>query len=236
MNYLFYDLECANCRNKCAKISSFGYVLTDENFKIIKKENILINPEAGFYFNDKETKKLVISNPDNLEDYLKSPNYKEAYEKIKSIMSMKDTYYIGYGNDSDAYYFMESNKRYGLNNFNYRYIDLKDIFRFVFKDKPQIKRMNRISLASAAKWLYIEFNQKHDSLDDSFMTMKILRKTLNKAKNSFSELITLANAVYHVNDNNVYRIVNGEKTKIEKVIYPDMEEPEEEGYIDPQKR
>ena len=33
--YLFFDIECANCYNNCAKLFSLGYVVTDENFNII---------------------------------------------------------------------------------------------------------------------------------------------------------------------------------------------------------
>ena len=35
MKYLFFDIECANRLNK---ICEFGYVLTDENFNILKKD------------------------------------------------------------------------------------------------------------------------------------------------------------------------------------------------------
>ena len=41
--YLFFDIECANCYNNCAKLFSLGYVVTDENFNIIReKEDVLI--------------------------------------------------------------------------------------------------------------------------------------------------------------------------------------------------
>ena len=36
--YVFYDIECANCRNYTAKISNFGYVITDCEFNIIESK------------------------------------------------------------------------------------------------------------------------------------------------------------------------------------------------------
>ena len=43
MKYLFFDIECANCYQNCAKIFSLGYVVTDENFNILHdKEDVLI--------------------------------------------------------------------------------------------------------------------------------------------------------------------------------------------------
>ena len=49
MQYLFFDIECANCDGGNGKICSFGYVLTDENFNEIEKEDIIIDPKAPFH-------------------------------------------------------------------------------------------------------------------------------------------------------------------------------------------
>lgn len=45
MRYLFFDIECADGSKA---ICEFGYVLTDEKFNIIRKRNILIDPECHF--------------------------------------------------------------------------------------------------------------------------------------------------------------------------------------------
>lgn len=42
MRYLFFDIECSEGKSMC----SFGYVLTDEKFRILEKDDILMNPEA----------------------------------------------------------------------------------------------------------------------------------------------------------------------------------------------
>ena len=39
MRYLFFDIECADGYNICA----FGYVITDYNFNVLLKEDILRN-------------------------------------------------------------------------------------------------------------------------------------------------------------------------------------------------
>ena len=49
MKYLFFDIECSNGHDIC----SFGYCLTDEKFKIIKKEDIVINPESKIVLSKK---------------------------------------------------------------------------------------------------------------------------------------------------------------------------------------
>ena len=44
MRYLFFDCEFANCYEGKEKICEFGYVVVDENFNIVSKNNIIINP------------------------------------------------------------------------------------------------------------------------------------------------------------------------------------------------
>ena len=46
MNFLFFDIECANCFGGVGKIFSFGYVLTDEHFNILERDDILMNPDV----------------------------------------------------------------------------------------------------------------------------------------------------------------------------------------------
>ena len=45
MKYLFFDVECASV-HRGSKMCSFGYVLTDENLKIIDSKDIMINPNS----------------------------------------------------------------------------------------------------------------------------------------------------------------------------------------------
>ena len=44
MKYLFFDIECSDGHNIC----SFGYVVINDNFEIIEKDDIVINPESKF--------------------------------------------------------------------------------------------------------------------------------------------------------------------------------------------
>ena len=44
MNYLFFDIECCDGNHIC----SFGYVICDEHFNILKKEDIIMNPQKKF--------------------------------------------------------------------------------------------------------------------------------------------------------------------------------------------
>ena len=76
MDYLFFDIECANC-NEGAKICEFGYVIANHNFEKIEQKNILINPNAPF-------DEFVINSLLNYkkEEYDKSPLLPSVYDEI----------------------------------------------------------------------------------------------------------------------------------------------------------
>ena len=88
MKYLFFDIECAGVFKNVAKICAFGYCLTDEQFHILEKEDILINPQGGFHLTDRKgTQGLVL--PYAYDSFKKSPirfiytNCVSVKEKLK---------------------------------------------------------------------------------------------------------------------------------------------------------
>jgi flagellar basal body rod protein FlgG len=44
VKYLFFDLEFANSRDGKPKICEFGYVVTDEGFRVLSRGNLIIDP------------------------------------------------------------------------------------------------------------------------------------------------------------------------------------------------
>lgn len=51
MNYLLFDIECVYDKQEQYMLS-FGYVKTDKDFNVIKREDILINPNLTFSLTD----------------------------------------------------------------------------------------------------------------------------------------------------------------------------------------
>lgn len=47
MKYLFFDVECSNCFNGEGKLCEFGYVITDENFCVLRKDVLPMSPGQG---------------------------------------------------------------------------------------------------------------------------------------------------------------------------------------------
>ena len=52
MKYVFFDIECACVYKNVAKICVFGYCVADEQFNILEKQDILINPNGKFHLTD----------------------------------------------------------------------------------------------------------------------------------------------------------------------------------------
>ena len=123
MNYLFFDIECANCYNGKGKIYSFGYLICDHNFKIKTPPcDILINPDCKF---DPYVKKNILAYPKELVKA--SPKFNEVYEQIKQLMTAKNTVCFGYGIDNDLHFLADDCKRYSLEKIQARVYDVQKL-------------------------------------------------------------------------------------------------------------
>ena len=85
MNLVFFDIECASVNKNSAKICAFGYVVCDENFNIVKKEDILINPRGKFRLTDRSGDKGLIL-PYSYGDFKNYPPFTKIYPQIKSLL------------------------------------------------------------------------------------------------------------------------------------------------------
>ena len=101
MKYLFFDIECADGGK--ATICTFGYVITDVNFNILKNEDIVINPESNFYLTGREGRPDIhLAYPPST--FKKAPNFKHFYNKIKNLVENKEYYIIGHSVRDDVTY------------------------------------------------------------------------------------------------------------------------------------
>ena len=108
MKFLFFDTECATCYNG-AKICEFGYVLTDEELRVIKDGNLLINPKASFNVYSLRRAGIILSYP--VSTYYQSPTLAERYEEIRSLLTDPDVLPVGYSCDNDARFILSDLKR-----------------------------------------------------------------------------------------------------------------------------
>lgn len=180
MNYLFFDVECANSFDGVGKICEFGYILTDENLNVIKQGIHLINPDAEF---DWYVKYKIISYA--IKEYEKAPKYPQIYRMhIQELVELPDTLYVGHGVRDDIKYLNDEANRYNLPRFERQCIDSSQIHRR-FYNLPQTK-----GLKSIVKELEIGDHKKlHNSEYDAKMTLEYVKRMCEESGLSFEQLI-----------------------------------------------
>ncbi len=171
MNYIFFDIECANCREGQAKICSFGYVVTDEEYNILEKKDLIINPRAPFMLMGHRNRPYIKLAYEP-EEFKKAPDFSAVYACIKELMTRPDCLIFGYAADNDAGYLKCEFERYNLPSVDFAYYDLQKLLHFTLSPGNP----NQISLSDGVGMLGGEVHQEiHKSDDDAYMTMQVLQ-------------------------------------------------------------
>jgi DNA polymerase III epsilon subunit-like protein len=182
MNFVFFDVECANCYNSQSKICSFGYVVTDENFKVLKKEDILIDPNSEF---QPYVLKHVIHYKE--EDFLDKPRFNMVYNTIKDFLT--NPKYISFGFDvaNDLKFINDECKRYKKPKIKAVSYDIQAFYEMY------VGKLEKKSLSGLAQILNIDTSSltEHNSRDDAMITMLIMKEIANKLNVNGIDLIYL---------------------------------------------
>ena len=177
MKYLFFDIECADGGK--ATICSFGYVIADMDFKIIKREDIIMNPEGRFYLTGRAGRPDVeLAYPK--ETFFRSPKFPKFHSKLKALLENEEYYIIGHSIGDDVTYLNKACERYGLEPFKFSYFDTQRMYREIKGDNKSI------SLEHALEAYEISGNFRyHQSVEDARATMFLLQALLTKVNMPF---------------------------------------------------
>ena len=113
MKYVFFDIECACVYKSVAKICVFGYVVADEAFRVLEREDILLNPRGKFHLTDRKGREGLVL-PYVYEDFKKYPAFPAAYARIKALLENKDHVVLGHATLNDVNYLNLETRRYQL--------------------------------------------------------------------------------------------------------------------------
>lgn len=182
MKYLFFDIECSVVSKTQAKICAFGYCLTDEQFNIVEKEDILINPKGGFHLTDRKgTQGLVL--PYEYDKFKSYPTFMEVKDKIYALLEDNDTLVAGHATMNDVKYLNLETKRFQLPSFCFSFIDTQ----FIYMNKiGEFQR--QFGLGTIAEQLGVQFTA-HRAVDDAYATMKIAQAMCQDEGVSLPELL-----------------------------------------------
>ena len=177
MNYLFFDIECATCSGG-GKLCEFGYVLTNERFNEIERDNFLINPDSRF-------DDYVINNMlhHSVEDYKKSPRFPAFYNKIMSLFTKEQPLIVGHTTKGDIEHVGDDCVRYGLPFCDLTYVDLAELF------KLRSHKKDATSLIKMCEEFGIKpSGQEHSALFDAEMTMFVAKSLAEEFDTDFLSL------------------------------------------------
>ena len=166
MKYLFFDIECANCYQNCAKIFSLGYCITDENFNVLhEKEDVLINPRDRF---DWYVAKKMMAYP--REIFKDKPPFPDFYDRFKEMFEDEDTMVIGYAVTNDVHFLHDDCKRYGLAPYTYKFYDVQQLYA-----RQPVNNTAKNLEDSLLSWCDVEPENLHRSDEDAYNTMLIMK-------------------------------------------------------------
>ena len=172
MKYLAFDIECADGGK--ATICSFGYVIADEQFRILKKEDIVINPQGAFYLTGRGNRpdvQLAYS----IERFRRAPSFSHFYNHIKSLLENEKYIVIGHSVADDVAYLNKACKRYKLPALKFSYFEVNIFFLnvqfFPFRFPQNIPLKENRHLQNVA---LVSLQEKHVDLGRTQQVVKTL--------------------------------------------------------------
>ncbi|MBO5776615.1 MAG: hypothetical protein J6R35_04515, partial [Clostridia bacterium] len=188
MKYLFFDIECSDGKHIC----SFGYVLTDSTFKIIEKEDILINPEAIFHTGawskakrEKNVRDRGITLAYPKEAFLGSPKFPHFYERIRDLLTARNVMVIGFSCDNDARFIMRATEKYKLPYIDYNICDIQRAYREYKEvcDQPALEKVLEDFGVNVSDHV------AHRSDEDAEVTMLVAKAMCKRLNVELKELV-----------------------------------------------
>lgn len=181
MSLVFFDIECASVYKTSAKICAFGYVVCDDDFNILEKEDILINPKGSFHLTDSKGEKGLVL-PYKYEDFKKHPDFRAVYPKIKALLEDGSNIVAGHATYNDVNYLNLETRRFKLPSFSFNFSDTQLIYMTMTGGFSRQYGLEYIS-----RDLNVEFTP-HRAADDAYATMRIAEAMCRNKGCSFAEL------------------------------------------------
>lgn len=181
MNLLFFDIECASVYKTSAKICAFGYVLCDENFNIIKKEDILINPKGKFHLTDARGNR-GITLPYEYDKFKECPPFTQAYPKIRALLEDRNNLVYGHATHNDVKYLELETNRFRLPPLSFSFSDSQLMYMTAIDDFSR-----QFGLEYITESLEVDFTP-HRAADDAYATMRVTEALCKKYSCTCKEL------------------------------------------------
>ena len=190
--FLFLDIECSNTDYCEGKICEFSYCLFDNEWNLIEKKEILLNPGEG-----EENDFKLLGRPDSRDLHLQYEEddykaYRDAEEfpfhekAISELLFDPDTVVLGYEVESDLRFLAYTYARYGIKMGRLTGIDVKRIYEEVLGRTMHSlgDLVGRFVPSQEAKSLRF-----HAAIDDAYATGLVLKYFLLLKDMRFIDLL-----------------------------------------------
>ena len=184
MNLVFFDIECASVFKYTAKICAFGYVLCDEQFNILEKEDVLVNPKGKFHLTDNRGDKGLVL-PYEYSEFKHYPAFPQVFPRIKELLEDKNNLVFGHATINDVKYLDLETNRFHLPPFNFSFSDSQLMYMTAMNDFSR-----QFGLEYITKDLNVEFTP-HRAADDAYATMRVVEALCKKYDCTCQELENL---------------------------------------------
>lgn len=165
MKYVFFDIECASVTKEFAKICVFGYCITDEQFNIIEKEDILVNPKGGFHLTDRKGREGIVL-PYDYAAFKNYPAFPAVYPRVRALLEDKDHLVFGHATGNDVKYLNLETRRFHLPALQFEFYDTQLLYM------SMIGAFDRqYGLETIMQALGVEFTP-HRAADDAYASMR----------------------------------------------------------------
>lgn len=181
MKLVFFDIECASVFKYTAKICAFGYVVCDEQFNILEKEDILINPKGKFHLTDVGGDRGIVL-PYEYSEFKKYPAFPQVFGKIKRLLEDRENLVFGHATHNDVKYLNLETNRFHLPSFNFTFSDSQLMYMTAIGDFSR-----QFGLEYITGDLDVQFTP-HRAADDAYATMKVVEALCKKYDCDCAEL------------------------------------------------
>ncbi|MEG1528027.1 MAG: exonuclease domain-containing protein [Clostridia bacterium] len=179
MNYLAFDIEAANGYKRYS-ICSVGVVIADENFNVIFKENIYVNPKAKYDLNG--TRANVGIDLHLSPELLKaSPTFDKIYDRLAKLLT-GDYIVLGHAVVSDVIMLNSACKHYRLPPINFNFICSQLLFK-AYKGDKEVRSLSKI-----AEQIGVVFTP-HDSLEDAYVSLLTIKYLVEQTGQTVEQLM-----------------------------------------------
>ena len=209
MKYLFFDIECCDGNHIC----SFGYVIVNNNFEILEKKDLVMNPEKEFRLGrDAFNPRIHLAY--NESTFRKQKTFRYFYDTIKNLMTSNDIVLLGHSITADLQYLKIACERYNL---PILYLKVYDTQNFYYQLN---NKYSSRSLDNIIKDLGIDISNlfEHKSDDDAYMSMLVTKEICKRLNCSIDEILELCDKSLIDSDKKVEKSERAQKRQFSKKL------------------